>query len=611
MVLDGRTDGDEAPTWDLEALCPGGPGGATFRERVERLGDRLRAMVARADAAGPLGSDGDAWSALQLELDALHDELGQLSTFAHCAAAVDSRSAVARAAEASVDELHLLTRRIGVAMASATDAADDATFEAFVSRPELADAAPELRHDHAGRRLRLAPELERLRTEMDREALMAWGRLYNVFSGPLEAEIAGPDGPRRVGIAELTAMRADPDPEVRRGGFEAAQGAWRSVRDLCAHTLTQITGRRLALNDRLGVDELERSLHDNRVERSTLEAMWSAADAARPALVRYLSAKARSLGTEGLAWHDLDAPLGAARAVTWSTATRWIGEAFGAFHPRLAAFAREALDGRWVDARPRPGRRAGAFCANAQALDQSRVYLTFTGSLDNAITLAHELGHAFHNRVLAPRPPARRAITSATAETASTFAEAVFRDQLLARATSPAERLFVLEQQLSAATAFLMDIPHRFAIERQLFAMRRRGVLSADALDELAVACQREAFAGALSTWNPTFWSSKLHFYIPEFGFYNWPYTFGYLFSGALYARGREAGPGWLGVLEDVLTRTGWQGTEELARQALGADLGDPAFWVAVVRPLDAMVDEFEALVDGRPVDQPRQRENT
>lgn len=120
--------------------------------------------------------------------------------------------------------------------------------------------------------------------------------------------------------------------------------------------------------------------------------------------------------------------------------------------------------------------------------------------------------------------------------------------------------------------------------------------MEADQLDELAVACQREAYAGALATWNPTFWSSKLHFYIPTFGFYNWTYTFGYLFSGALHARAREAGREGLALLEDVLLRTGWQGTEDLAREALGVDLGDPAFWVSVVRPLDAMVEEFEAL---------------
>lgn len=596
MVLDGWTDPDEAPSWDLDALCPGGPEGATFHERVAAATTGLRALADRAEAAGSLAGDVDTWIAVQVAIDGMHPELGELGTFAHCAASANSRSAAARAAEAAMDELRLLAKRVHVAIAAAIDASSDPVFEAFVTRPELADAAPMLRHDRAGRAFRLSPELERLRTEMEREALLGWGRLYDLLSGQLEADLTVRGQTRRAGVAELAAMRADPDPDVRRAGFDASQAAWRSARDVCAHTLTQITGQRLVMNDRLGVDELASSLHDNRIERRTLDAMWAAADAARPGLVRYLSAKARLLGTDGLAWHDLDAPVGAGENVAWGTATRWIGEAFAGFHPKLATFAREALDGRWIDAANRPGRRPGGFCADAPKSDQSRIFLTFTGSIDNATTLAHELGHAFHNRVLAKEHPARQSITSATAETASTFAEAVFRDQLLSRAQDPGFRLFVLEQQLSAATAFLMDIPHRFAIERKLYALRREGVMEADQLDELAVACQREAYAGALATWNPTFWSSKLHFYIPTFGFYNWPYTFGYLFSGALYARAKEAGQGWLPVLEDVLLRTGWQGTEDLAREALGVDLGDPAFWVSVVRPLDAMVDEFESL---------------
>ncbi|MCB9687456.1 MAG: hypothetical protein H6738_04115 [Alphaproteobacteria bacterium] len=596
MVLDGWTDPDEAPSWDLDPLCPGGPGGDTFHERVAAATEALRALAERAEQAGPLGADADTWSAVQVALDALHPELGELGTFAHCAASANSRSAAARAAEATMDDLRLLVKRVHVAICAALDDADDAGFEAFVRRPELAEAAPMLRHDRAGRAFRLAPELERLRTEMEREALLGWGRLYDQLSGQLEADLTVGGVTRRVSVAQLAAMRADPDPEVRSRSFAATATAWRSVRDICAHTLTQITGQRLAMNDRLGVDELASSLHDNRIERGTLDAMWAAADAARPGLVRYLAAKARLLGTDGLAWHDLDAPVGAGRNVGWGTATRWIGEAFAGFHPKLTTFAREALDGRWIDAAPAPGRRPGGFCAGAPRSDQSRIFLTFTGSIDNATTLAHELGHAYHNRVLANEHPARQQITSGTAETASTFAEAVFRDQLLARAEDPGFRLFVLEQQLSAATAFLMDIPHRFAIERKLYALRREGVMEADQLDELAVACQREAYAGALATWNPTFWSSKLHFYIPTFGFYNWTYTFGYLFSGALHARAREAGREGLALLEDVLLRTGWQGTEDLAREALGVDLGDPAFWVSVVRPLDAMVEEFEAL---------------
>lgn len=592
------SDPAEPPRWDLDVLYPGGPAGDAFRARLADVADRLAAIRDRVEDGPALAADPGFWSVVLVAVEGMGHELHQLSTFASCHGAADSRSADARSAEAAVDDVRQLRDAIAVYSVAAVDSADDAVFEAFLARPELADQVEALRRVRRSRHLRLPPALEALKVATDREGLTAWGRLYELVSGDLTGELTTADGARRVGVAELLAMRAEPDPGLRRAAHEARDRAWASVRDVCAHALTQITGNRLQHLDRLGVDELAFTLDDNRVERATLDAMWAAADEARPALVRYLRHKARLLGTpEGLHWHDLEAPLpgAGARPLAWGEATQWIGTAFRAFSPELAGFAREVLDGGWVDAEAREGRRPGGFCANAPLSDASRIFLTWSGTVDNAITLAHELGHAWHNRVLAGRAYSRTAITSATAETASTFAEAVFRGQLLATAPDDGFRAFVLEQELSAGVAFLMNIPHRFQLERRLYALRREGVLLADALDAETERIQRDCHGDALASWDERFWSNKLHFYIPEFGFYNWPYAFGYLFSQALYQRARAEGPGFLPAFRDLLERTGWQDTEELAHAALGADLTDPAFWRRAAAPLAATVDAFVA----------------
>ena len=499
-----------------------------------------------------------------------------------------------------MDELHRGCDALMVDVAAAIDAAPEPEFAAFVARPGVAELAPWLSRVRAGKRLRLAPSLQLLKVAMDREALTAWGRLYDTISGDLTAEVTIDGAPRRLGIAEVTAMRAEPSAEVRRASFEAIQEAWGRVSGTTAHALTQITGSRQQHFDRLGVDELAETLYLNRIERRTVDAMWAAARAARPALVRYLHHKASLLGKDELDWWDLDAPLpskgtdgSASERWTWDQACARIVEAFGGFHPELAAFAEQALAERWVDAQPREGRRPGGFCSGFPRSRQSRIYMTFTGSLDNATTLAHELGHAYHNRVLEGLTASLTKITSALAETASTFAEAVFRDRVLASATNPTFRAFMLDQQLQAATAFLMDIPHRFAFERKLFSLRRAGLLEPDVLGHEMVDAQREAYGDALRSWNPTFWASKLHFFIPEFGFYNWPYTFGYLFSAAVHARAREEGPSFLPSFQDLLRRTGWQGTEDLARDTLGVDLRSERFWEETVLPIEGLVDAF------------------
>lgn len=592
------SDPAEPPEWELDSVCAGGPGGEAFLERVAAVTDRLRAIEGQVRHGPALAADPGFWAVVLVTLDGMAFERQELSTFASCHGAADSASVAARAAESAIDDLHQLADSIVVYLVAAVDAADDDTFAAFVDRPELADQRPALLRVRRSRALRLPPELEALKVATDREGLTGWGRLYDLVSGSLTGELHTPAGPRRVGVAELLAMRAEPDPALRRAAHQARDAAWASVRDVCAHTLTQITGNRLQHLERLGVDELAFSLEGNRVTRATVDALWAAADEARPALVRYLRHKGALLGTPaGLAWHDLEAPLPGAssRALRWDEGTRWIGKAFQAFSPDLAAFTRRALDARWIDARPRDNRRPGGFCAGLPRSSASRIFMTWSGTIDNAITLAHELGHAWHNHVLDGLPPARAAITSATAETASTFAEAVFRGELLATAPDDGFRAFVLEQDLSAAVAFLMNIPHRFQLERRLYALRREGPLSADQLDAETERIQRDCHGAALVSWDKRFWSNKLHFYIPEFGFYNWPYTFGYLFSQALYQRARAEGAEFLPRFRDLLVRTGWQDTEELAHAALGADLTDPAFWRGAASHLHATADAFVA----------------
>ncbi|MEZ4236609.1 MAG: hypothetical protein R3F59_10725 [Myxococcota bacterium] len=152
----------------------------------------------------------------------------------------------------------------------------------------------------------------------------------------------------------------------------------------------------------------------------------------------------------------------------------------------------------------------------------------------------------------------------------------------------------MLDQQLQAATAFLMDIPHRYQLERRLYALRREGGLRADQLSEEVTAIQRRCYGDALASWDPLFWCSKLHFYIAGMSFYNWPYAFGYLFSSAVYAEARRTGPAFLPKLQDLLRRTGWQDTAALGRDVLGADLRSPAFWEGAVQSIPGWVDAFE-----------------
>ena len=267
-------------------------------------------------------------------------------------------------------------------------------------------------------------------------------------------------------------------------------------------------------------------------------ALIEASRQAQPLLLRYLKARAKALNIDQCGWQDLGASLGGGGQWGWEPSVDFILEHFG------------------------------------------------------TVTLAHELGHAYHNHVTRDLNPSRRFIPSTLAETASVFAESIVRDAAL-EAASEDQKLPMLDARLSAGVSFLMNLPARFDFERELYTLRRKGDLVADELSETMVGIQKRWYGDALDSWYPRFWASKLHFYISHFAFYNYPYTFGYLFANLVYNRLKATGD--TAAYVDILRRTGWQQSEDLAMETLGLDLTKAETWWAAIAPLEADLQAYEA----------------
>ncbi|WP_324718051.1 M3 family metallopeptidase [Carboxydochorda subterranea] len=303
------------------------------------------------------------------------------------------------------------------------------------------------------------------------------------------------------------------------------------------------------------------------------------------------------------AWHDVSAPLAVhERRWGFDEAAAFVTEQFESFSPDMARLARRAFEGRWIEAEDRPGKRAGGFCTSFPIARQSRIFMTFAGMPANVETLAHELGHAFHHSVVEDLPPLVQHYPMSLAETASTFAELVVSEGAIRQAESPHERIALLDRRLSAATDYLMNIRARFLFETAFYREREQGQVSVARLNALMEQAQKEAYRHALSSYHPHFWASKLHFYLTGHPFYNFPYTFGFLFSHGVYARARSEGSRFASTYAALLRDTGRMTVEELARRHLGADLTRRAFWdeacAAAVAPLD---DFLRLTADGMP----------
>jgi oligoendopeptidase F len=589
------------PDWDLSAYFPalGDSSYLGFRDALEA---DTAALEETLHALGPL-SDASvvAWREALLRLEELAARAAHLGSYLGCLAAADARDEGARREVARLARLRAALAKRYTRARAALAAAPAESFARLLEEPALASSRHFLGRLREEAERRMPAELEELAADLEVTGLAAWSRLYDQVSGTLAFDLEVPgEAPRRVPVSLVRSLLGDARAEVRRAALAGANRAWASQADTLAACLNAIAGTRLELCRRRGVHFLEPALFDAGITRATLDAMLEAVAARRELPRRYLRRKAELLGRERLGFQDLEAPLPLAEAerISFDEARGRILAAFGRYHPALGEFAEGAFARRWIDWSPRPGKRPGGFCTTSPWISESRIFLTFDGAAGDAATLAHELGHAWHGQLMGGLGAWARRYPMTLAESASTFAEQIVHEAALGDpAAGPAARLAVLDRRLRDGAAFLLNLPMRFAFERALYEERGAGELAPERLCEAMTAAQRDAYGDALAEdeLDPWFWASKLHFYIAGLSFYNFPYTFGYLFSLGLFVRAGAEGPGFLPRIEELLRLAGSDSPERLARRCLGADLEQPAFWHASIDAVEADLARFEA----------------
>jgi oligoendopeptidase F len=331
--------------------------------------------------------------------------------------------------------------------------------------------------------------------------------------------------------------------------------------------------------------------------------MLNAARDAFPDFRRYLRAKARAIGNPTLAWYDLFAPVGAStRAWEYPDAEAFIVDQFGTYSDRMRDFASRAFRERWIDAEPRAGKVGGAFCMGIRG-DESRVLMNFTPTSSAVSTLAHELGHGYHNLNLGGRTMLQRELPMTLAETASIFCQTIVT-QAAMRDADEAERLTILEESLQSACQVVVDISSRFLFERRVFERRRERELSIAEFNDMILDAQRETYGDGLDpdALHPYMWAVKGHYYRSGGAFYNYPYMFGLLFGLGLYARYQEDPEAFKAGYDDLLASTGMEDAAPLAAR-FGIDIRTPDFWRSSFDIIRGNIDRFEALVgDQAPV---------
>ncbi len=593
---------DYAMTWELDSLFPGGSSSSVFADFMEATEQAIGQLL------GELGktAEGVSAEAGNRQLDAWIDRLQQVQarlrqadSFVACLTSQQTADRRAAAWTEKVQTLYARYRQAGDLFDAHLAAIPDEEWRHWIAQPERATLGFVLSERRADVLGKLTPELEALAGELAVDGYHGWGEHYSTIVSTIGISWEEGGSVTTLSAGQAANKLEDPDSAVRDRMMAAWESAWAEKAELCADALNRIGGFRLKLYGMRGWQSVLREpLRMNRMSRQTLDAMWHAVEDAVQPLGKYLALKAKLLGKEKLDWQDVDASLPAEQpSMPYGEAAELIGEAFAGFSPSLAALAGRAFRGRWIEAEDRPGKRPGGFCTDLPLSGETRIFMTYSGTPGNVSTLAHELGHAYHGELVFGLPSWNQAYAMNVAETASTFAEAIVSDELLRRSDTDSRKLALLDTRLQSAVAFCMNIRARFLFETRFYDRRAKGMLEARELSELMEAAQREAYGDALASWHPHFWASKLHFYLTDVPFYNFPYTFGYLFSTGLMAVAEQEGPGFEARYDALLRDTGRMTVEELARLHLGVRLDEPSFWRSAVARVVSDVEPFETLI--------------
>ena len=424
----------------------------------------------------------------------------------------------------------------------------------------------------------------------------AWGDLQSYLTATVPVTYRG----QTTNLSSIRNLAYDPDPQVRKDAYEAELACYERVKDAVAFALNSIKLETLSECELRGyASPLAKTLEESDMQRETLDAMLGAMDEYLPKFWQYLKAKGKALGHKnGLPWYDLFAPMGASSTkFTTQQAKDFLVAQFAPFNPEEAQMIADAFDEEWIDFYPRAGKVGGAFCADVECIGQSRILTNFDGAFGDVVTLAHELGHAYHNHCIRAQRTLNHNYSMPLAETASTFNECVVMASAIAGAADDKEKLALIESQLQDATQIICDIYSRYRFETMVFENRPGQFMHADELCRMMTEAQKQSYGDGLdeTVMHPYMWVCKSHYYGPIF--YNFPYAFGGLFARGLYAQYEKEGADFIPKYNQLL-RTSTVATAEDTARVAGIDLTDKQFWRDALQTIADQIDLFCALVE-------------
>ena len=491
--------------------------------------------------------------------------------------------------------------------------------EFFTRFPEFAEYKYLLEETIEETKHQMTAAEENLASDMTRTGGSAWGQLQEQIISNLHDQ----NGKT---FNELRNDAFSSDANLRKNSWQTEKLLLEQNQIALAASLNNLKGETVTLNKRRHWENaLDRSRASSRIQKATLDALISSIEDSLPIWREYFKAKALLLrktkatasktagspGQEGIAFYDLFAPLefpqeknsgndsASLLSKKWSfdQARDYVLKEYKSFSQDMYAFAKNAFDSGWIDAEIRSGKVGGAYDEDFPKNHQSRILTNFTGTFSDIITLAHELGHAYHFSCMKGKPALFFDYPMTLAETASTFAETIVKQDMIQQAEG-SDKIKIIDLDLQDTSQVLVDILCRFYFEQSVFEEREKGELNANDFCRLMLAAQEKTYGCGLNEERHEYmWAVKSHYYSTDFDFYNYPYAFGQLFAAGLYARSKKEGPAFAKTYASLLADTGSMSCEDLCKKA-GFDITTKEFWKTSIQMYAKEVEEFKAFAE-------------
>ena len=581
-------------TWSLDVLYTGFDD-KRWSEDLKKLDDCVEKFQAFAARLSDENEKETIKEGLKL-LEELEGLSAQMMIFCELRGAADTRDKDSMSYEGVLSQKRNRTRaaetKFAEYVATRKNLEQDIKEDAF-----LTSYAYLLRNMAEDNRHLLSGDVEEALAKMDISGGAAWSSLQGYLTSSVEADLDG----KKLTLSEVRNLAYSPSKEERKAAYEAELACYDKIKDSVAYALNSIKMQDISECELRGfASPLAKTLYYARMKEETLNALLEAMTEYMPQFWRYLRLKAEKLGyADGLPWYELFAPLGkSTKCYTTEEARDYLITVFSSFSPDMAEMMKRAFAEDWIDFYPRNGKVGGAFCEALNSKKEFRVLTNFSGSFSDLVTLAHELGHGYHDFMVHDNEPLNMEYSMPVAETASTFNENVITGYAIDHTGDEEEKLALIESQLSDTAQIMCDIYSRFLFESEVVERRRDSFLFADELNEIMLDAQKKAYGNGLdeNCLHPYMWVCKSHYYSADLGFYNYPYAFGGLFARGLYAKYKKEGSAFVENYKKMLKNTPVMSVEDVAK-ICGIDLTDKEFWMMSLHSYDAEIDEFERLI--------------